>query len=135
GVDREWHFEFKRELRKDRFNAGELFIFCDRQGAGPCRLASDIDDVATRRRHLLRMRQGGFHADILPTVRERIRRQVKNTHDNRTCSDCRKKGITPGALFRAHQSFLPCESLRSDIFYYPNSHPRPSTPQPTALPP
>ena len=60
------------------------------------------------------MRQRRIRRHELIAVRERIRRQIEDTHDDRADADFGEECITFGALLRAHRPFLSNADTRND---------------------
>ena len=63
-------------------NTLELLGLGHGRGAGPCRLAADVEDGGALARELLTVLDGGVGAEVQPAVGERVRRDVDDAHDD-----------------------------------------------------
>jgi hypothetical protein len=81
GVDRDGYLALER--LEDGHDSPQLLVECHALGAGPCRLAPDVDDRGAFVQHPSRSRDGVHRLEVDSSVRERVGRDVDDAHHRR----------------------------------------------------
>ena len=77
----------------------ELLVLGQRRGAGPRRLAADVDDVGPLARpSRSRVRDGAVDVEVEPAVSERIGRDVEDAHDQRALAELQRRPPGSGTV-------------------------------------
>ena len=97
GVDRDRRGAFAcGETLDHRKHAGDFFIGANLRGAGPCRLATDVENVRALGDHDPGMGEGGLHRGVAPAVGEAVGRDVEDAHHQRTLAEVGQEGKDHG---------------------------------------
>jgi hypothetical protein len=82
GVDGNWHRGATGEFRHDRHDATNLLLRVDLGSPRSGGLPPDIDDARSVLDHLERTGDCSIERAVAATVRERIRGDIQNAHDD-----------------------------------------------------